>query len=864
MDSVLTPFFAMQSVSVFLTKTSRDLALSLLFTLLVWAFFSWPLPRYFSRAIPASAENVEKHQIRRMIHGDHLQLLFNYWLAADMTAGRTPWATNPYQFNLGADTPLQHNAWGNLSDQPFTTLFALCYRLGGRAFAWNLIGVLALWSTFFFTWMLLRHFCSNDLLAFLSATPALLFPFRWTNLLGGSPMGFAIMWVPLLFWSLHAALIGRRWGGAVIATLSIIFMRWSDTHVFFFSTMALPAWVLFLVLSDRQNTRSVLHSWPGTLARLALPTLASGILVLLGQIQKSTLLVNTTIGGGRSLSEIALYSPHLSSLWSRPAQGIEAQIFVGYGLLVFLGLIGVVAVILLFRDREQREKHLATLGVLAAIAVLILLALGINGPLEGAPFRLARKCIPPYSMIRQPAKIFCLFPMLCAIATALFFSASLRFRPLILVGILFLTAWAVESKLKIQPSLCLIDTEQTAYQAVARSAAQAGKPPHALILPLWPGDSSWSSLYEHYASLYRIRMINGYTPIVPHNYIHEVFDRFNSANGGHLSDEQLDELLRRGIDYLIFHEDAFPEIVSYFPVAFTLRQLLNHPRLEFLAQDRAAWSFRILPESASRTHPVFPEWTIFFPTYTREMEGPTSDPRKMADDASGKAYVSLDALHPRYSLPSFEYLQVPDGNFLIRLRGPGTFQWTIGGPDGVTRQYVLGTTNSFWEWQRLCFTNLPPTPAFTSTLTRLQGRIDLDMMLYTAGHWDPLAPGQTLRLPAPLFFHAGYTEPKTGYVVLDPDRVPHGVVFYGLRLPLDGDRFRFELSFESSAPAGQVLGSWTLVRDGQSICPAVPLVAGQSAAATVAILNNRPVEFRLDFARSQTLVIKELIITRLE
>jgi hypothetical protein len=846
-------------------KMWRDLALTFLFTLLVWAVFSWPLPRFFCRAIPSSAENVEHPPIRRMIQGDHLQLLYNYWLVADMTSGKTPWATNPYEFNAGADAPLRREAWGNLIDQPFTALFSLGYRLGGRAFAWNLTGFIALWITFFATWMLLRHFCANDPLAFLAATPVLIIPFRWANLLGGSPMGFAMMWVPLLLWGLSTALFNRRWIGAVGAALAIGCMRWSDTHVFFFSVIALPAWVLFIALADRAKTRAAIQAWPGTLARLAVPALTAGFLIILGQIQKHTQLAETTIGGGRSWSEIALYSPHLNGLWSWPARGIDSQIFLGYGFLLFLSLMGIVSLILLFRDRERRETHLASLCLLAGIAVLVLLALGVNGPHEAAPFRLARKWIPPYSMVRQPAKIFCLLPTFGAVAIALFFAASRHSRTLLIAGLLLLIAFATESKIKIRPTLCLIDTQQAAYQAVADSAAQAGTPPHALIVPLWPGDSSWASLYEHYASLYRIRMLNGYTPIVPHDYIRDVFDRFNSANGGHLNDLQLDDLLRRGVEYVLLHEDAFPEKVSYFPVAFTLHQFLNHPRLELMAHDQAVWSFRIRAKPTLLTSPVFPEWTIFFPTYVREMEWSAATPgqRRESEDALGKAYVSLSPEHPVLSLPSFEYLPIPESRFMVRLRGPGAVQWKIGGRAGESRQYVLATPNSTWEWQSLCFTNLPPTPEFTSTITRLRGQVDLDSVLYIAGRWEPVQTGQTVRLPAPLFFHAGYTDPETGCVQLDPEREPNGIVFYGLRLPVEVGHYQVELIFNSPATPGSGLGSWTLSVDGQSLLPDISVVAGQPSAVRVEVKDNRPIEFSLNYGRIQSLALKELIITRL-
>ena len=201
---------------------------------------------------------------------------------------------------------------------------------------------------------------------------------------------------------------------------------------------------------------------------------------------------------------------------------------------------------------------------------------------------------------------------------------------------------------------------------------------------------------------------------------------------------------------------------------------------------------------------------------------------------------------------------------MIRLRGPGAVQWNMSSSAGEIRQYVLVSTNTVWEWQSLCFTNLPLTQNFTSTLVRLRGQVDLDTLLYTAGRWEPPQTGQTIHLPAPLFFHVGYTDSQTQSVRLDPERDPSGVVFYGLRLPLDGGQYRVELNFDSPAPVGHVLGSWTLTLEGRPLLPKRALIAGQASFVIVELRDNRPIEFRLDYARTAPLAIKELTLTRLD
>ena len=51
----------------------KTILCSLLIALAAWMLFSWPLPRYFLSAIPASAHNTEAQAVRTMVPGDHLQ-----------------------------------------------------------------------------------------------------------------------------------------------------------------------------------------------------------------------------------------------------------------------------------------------------------------------------------------------------------------------------------------------------------------------------------------------------------------------------------------------------------------------------------------------------------------------------------------------------------------------------------------------------------------------------------------------------------------------------------------------------------------------------------------------------------------------
>ena len=76
-------------------KQPHKLFISLAVTLLCWAFYTWPLPEYVASGIPSSAFNIEKDQVRTLIQGDHLQLIYRLWLVAGYDVWRYAVAQKP-------------------------------------------------------------------------------------------------------------------------------------------------------------------------------------------------------------------------------------------------------------------------------------------------------------------------------------------------------------------------------------------------------------------------------------------------------------------------------------------------------------------------------------------------------------------------------------------------------------------------------------------------------------------------------------------------------------------------------------------------------------------------------------------------
>ncbi len=843
--------------------------LSLLLSTLVWIAFSWPLPRYVASGVPSSSTSVEKDQVRTMIMGDHLQMVYSYWIFGDMLSGKTRFFHNLYEFNTGNDDERRYVGFDFM---PYTLVFTLAYWIGERSFAWNITGLMSLWLTLVVTWLLLRNYTRRDLYAASMALISIALPYLWAMNMGGSPTGYSMAFVPMLLWGIDTGVRrGKAIGGAV-AGLSFICAFLNDAHVLLFSLLLAPCWALFVALQASEEPFWKMSRWVRMFLGLLPFALIVLFLVSLIQMGKGEV-AETTIEHGFNMSEVAAFSPHRSGLTAWRSMGVSSVIYLGY-VLPLLFLAGVVVQLwnTIKAPREEWRRTAALLCIMAGVCGIIILALGPNGPMHGRFFHLARRFVPNFHMIRQPAKIYCLLPSLLTVAAALALGPvmALVSKPRAQVGLVVAMAalFCLEYKLQVRPTVCVVDKEQAAYEAVAEDAKANGKDARAIVIPVWPGESAWSSLYQHYVSLYRIRMVNGYLPVVPNDYIESIYKKFEYLNGGIVTDEHLDGLLERGIEYLLLHEDAFPEQVSSFAVSFTLSRFLEHPRLKLLKQGENIWAFRVLAAPDAGAVVAIPGWDLFFPSYNGNMEMEwfqgTGGEKLSNEAASGHHYVHLSQQHPEITINQLYHCAAPNPTILLRGKGQGTMVVSLTLDNGQQQQQECSWTNDGWEWMEIPLSGLERTVTATVQFKRLTGELDLDVLIMSSGSILGLKPGEEVAIPAPLFFHAGYTDLERDTVMIRAANESDDEIFYGPHLPLSDGKYEVRMVFETGAAAGTKLGTFSVACDDQRSGP-VPVVAGSPAIGAFSTPpKNQPLRFAFDYSRNADMAIQRVVFKRVE
>ncbi len=790
--------------------------------LALWAVFSWPLPRHFGGAIPYKfRRGPNTPAISTIVPGDHIQLLYHFWLCRDMLAGKTPAFSNIYEFNTGDDASRRKFDPYYI---PFSLVYAAVSALFGHAAGWNAAGLFASLLAFFGFFALARRFSDSDFVAFVCAVMASSFPYRWITLFGGSPTGFAASLAPWIVLGLDQAVRDGRAVGGLIAGVAFLFSYCSDLHVFYFAALLAPAWCAFSLMADESPRPIGKRRLLDIVKALAPVAILAGAAAVLAMTTNGSL-GDSTMSGGRSLSELKLFSAIPSGLFRWQELGPSNHIFAGTGLALFFAC-AFVFFACGFRGLSTKttlRRLSAVMFLSLAVVAIVLLALGTYGPWTALPVRAARKLIPKYATIRQPVKIFCILPPLLCVLMAILSRRLACARPLWkrLFALLALGA-VVEQALWLKPALCLLPASLPAYTAAAGYARENGiSRPHAVCIPLWPGDSHFSSIYEFGALTSRIRLVNGYAPAVPADYYGKVFSKLDSLNQGVLDEGQRQLLKSIGVNMLVFHEQPYPSKVSPFPSAAALRLLRGNPALREIGGGDGAFAFAFTGAKAEpeRGYGESLPDTLF----PAACHWPQS---RLTGPGMEQGHARLYRTHMRAPVPI-----APGMCYKLLLSGGGRLK-------GDSGHEVEVPANPAWV-------SVPITDPMGEAFTVVEGDPTMRHAFIGAGVEVAASRNNTFSWAASDLFHFGYSE--GGAVTFAQGRNDAGIVLYGPDLPFRAGRFI--ATIDGDFTDGDAFFARTIGDGGRQLA-AVPLKACSGGQFHISFEYDGILPLRLDYAFS--------------
>jgi hypothetical protein len=598
---------------------------------------SRPLALYTSDGLPLTARAPVDGAALIGAPGDTLQLYYQLWLVRDGLIGPTPLFRDPYQFRLdGARWNLPQ------SFLPLALPFTLLGALGPHT-SYNLLVLLSFPLSGLAAYALVRHYTGHALAAAAAGVTFALVPARLGPLFGGQPAGFAAALIPLVPWGLDVALgRGRAWGG-LVGGGALFALATLEPHYTYLAGGLAAGYAVVTWLAMPRPRRLVRV---GLLLFALLAVAGAGWLLMLRQ----AFLVGSVAEAGRSLAEVRLFSPGPAAL-ARPATwgGVAAAA---------LALVGLAA--------PGPRGRVVALFYGAVFLGGLLLSLGPTLP--SVPlYQALHRWLPLFGLIRNPEKLRVLTSLGVAVLAgfgvrAVMARLSPRVAPAAGVALVAaLVAGAVPWH-----AIAITRFPETPVYGKLRSDARL-----VLNLPLWPGDSAWSSVYLYTVTRTRVPMLNGYSPLVPRRYVTEVYRPLQGLNVGDLGPAEYALLARLGVTHVLLDRALFPPEVSPFPSALTRDRLRASPGLALEAATDPLWLYRLTghpPAAVPRaTSPV----GVFFEAEALPQETGVVE----ADaEASGGRLVAAHAGATRRGFLTFgPYRLLPAGAWRawFRVRGGG-------------------------------------------------------------------------------------------------------------------------------------------------------------------------------------------------
>lgn len=399
-------------------------------------------------------------------------------------------------------------------------------------------------------------------------------PFRLIHLFGGHPSGFLVFWIPLVIFFYELLWEKKKWLYGWLAGLCIFLMALEEPHLTYYSALFTIAFWGYKTIFYKKIEA----------IKLSVPIISSwGLVALYMFFIRHSVIGVSIAGSGRGLAEIGLFAPSIKDVFQRINPISEKYIYIG----TFTGIL------LLFSIFLKKNKKDLPPFLFYFLAFIFTLALSLGPNFKYFPlYKICYKIIPFFKFPRSPARIITFTSISISLLVGYGLNILLRNKKRITKFIITSTALiliCIDFKPTAKIGLSNMSRANKIYQFI--KSTHPKKP--VLEIPIWPGDTSWSSIYQFYTTLYRIPIINGYSAFVTKEYVDKIFWPLVSINMGILTREQYDLLKNLGVKYILLHEEAYPAKASPFPFKIALENLKKNPYVKFLMEDCPIYLFEL-------------------------------------------------------------------------------------------------------------------------------------------------------------------------------------------------------------------------------------------------------------------------------
>ncbi len=618
------------------------------FFLLVSILYSWPLLPNLDKAIAYTYSPPAHYENAQMFPGDHLQSYYHLGLLRDAVEGKIGWFSNPYEFA----TSYTKESGPSTYFLPFSILSIPLLEHSIQA-GYNLLILLSLFfgglSAYLFTKRVTGSVAGGLAGGLLFDTV----PVRLAELYGGHPSGFALFLFPLTLYFFDKALFSRSFFYSALAGICSVALAYQYLFFSYFLLILLLPYSIFRLvpaIKDAIKTAQVKK-----LIVASIPFLVGiGFTLYAGMSFDSGFLGGSTSEGGRSMAEIALFSPPVKGAIDRTS---GMSVYLGYALLL---LPFSILIAFILRKRGEREGT----EILFFVSVFIIsywLAFGVSLDKYVPIYSFFYDHFPYFSLSRTPAKIMVVG--IFAISVLAGYIVKYAWQRGLLIRIaagLLIALIAFDFHPDGPIGLTFLDKENRVYADIAKDGSDDNK---VLNLPIWPGDSAWSSIYQFYAIESGTYMINGYSPLVAKQYIDNIFWPLVAMNSGAVGKKEIDLLKREGVRWVVFHEEAYPPKVSAMPPRFALDRLKKSPWLKLVKESSPLTLFRLRDKALydeGQDLPPSPIAFLFESERLARINGVVAEDKTahggyaLVPDRSGTPHGFLNA-GPYVSLPAGDY-----------------------------------------------------------------------------------------------------------------------------------------------------------------------------------------------------------------